>query len=85
MNKTSAQGASLSTILLVIFIVLKLTGNIAWSWIWVLAPLWGPIALILGIMTILGICKCFALLVTSLLQTNRRRNDPNNVRTWPWA
>jgi len=26
MNKTSAQGASLSTILLVIFIVLKLTG-----------------------------------------------------------
>ena len=33
-------------LLLVVFIVLKLTGVIAWSWLWVLSPLWiGPIAI----------------------------------------
>lgn len=29
------------------FIFLKLTGNIAWSWIWVLSPIWIPIVLII--------------------------------------
>lgn len=27
------------------FVVLKLTGYIAWSWVWVLAPFWGSFAL----------------------------------------
>lgn len=34
-------------VLLIIFIVLKLCGVIAWSWWWVLSPLW--IGLVLGI------------------------------------
>lgn len=29
-----------------VFIVLKLVGVIEWSWIWVLAPFWGQIVLI---------------------------------------
>lgn len=28
------------SILLIVFIVLKLIGTIEWSWIWVLSPLW---------------------------------------------
>lgn len=32
--------------LLIVFIVLKLTDLIAWSWWWVLSPLWMPMALI---------------------------------------
>lgn len=28
-----------------IFIVLKLCGVISWSWLWVLCPIWGPLAL----------------------------------------
>jgi hypothetical protein len=28
----------------VVFLVLKLTGYIAWSWWWVTAPLWGAVA-----------------------------------------
>ena len=28
-----------------IFVTLKLTGVIAWSWLWVLLPFWGPMAL----------------------------------------
>lgn len=44
--------------LTLIFITLKLTGIIDWSWWWVLAPIWVPITVI-GIIAI-GIV-CFAL------------------------
>lgn len=27
-----------------IFVTLKLTGVITWSWLWVLLPFWGPMA-----------------------------------------
>ena len=33
-----------------VFLTLRLTGHIAWSWWWVTAPLWGGLALILGIL-----------------------------------
>lgn len=29
-----------------LFIALKLMGHIDWSWWWVLAPIWGPVAFI---------------------------------------
>lgn len=29
-----------ASLLAIVFIVLKLTGVIAWSWTWVLAPIW---------------------------------------------
>lgn len=35
-----------------IFIVLKLTNVINWSWWWVLAPFWIPISIVLGIFLI---------------------------------
>ena len=31
--------------LLLLFIILKLSGCILWSWLWVLSPLWLPIPL----------------------------------------
>jgi len=34
--------------LAIAFIVLRLCGVIAWSWWWVLAPLWAPVALVLA-------------------------------------
>lgn len=34
-------------ILTLIFITLKLTGFINWSWWWVISPLWLPIAVLL--------------------------------------
>jgi len=37
------------TLLLVLFIGLKLTNYINWSWWWVLSPLWIPIAAALSI------------------------------------
>ena len=40
-------------LLVVAFIVLKLCGVIKWSWIWVLAPFWIPIILIVIIIFVL--------------------------------
>ena len=45
-------GGLLSTLLLVAFIVLKLCHVIEWSWLWVLSPLWIPIAFVLVILLI---------------------------------
>lgn len=42
-------GTSLATLLTVLFVTLKLIGVIAWSWWWVLSPLWISFGLFLAI------------------------------------
>jgi hypothetical protein len=48
-------------LLTVLFIGLKLTGFIAWSWWWVLSPLWIPVVIVLAIVVVvllvLGLIK----------------------------
>ena len=46
----TVSGSGISTILLVVFIVLKCTGLIDWSWWWVLAPIWIPTAIVLFVL-----------------------------------
>ncbi len=54
-NNSSAQsgGIGFFGLLAIVFITLKLTGYIAWSWWWVLAPLWAPVAVVLSIFLII--------------------------------
>ncbi len=56
-SSSSSGGVGFSGLLTVVFIALKLTGNITWPWIWVLSPLW--ISFLLGI-TILAIVGLIA-------------------------
>jgi hypothetical protein len=51
MSNNSARGTSysLSAILGIVFVVLKLTGNIGWSWWWVTAPFWFVPAIIISL------------------------------------
>ena len=55
-NSSSAQASSggigFCGLLTIVFIVLKLTDNIDWSWWWVLSPLWMPLAFALAILGI---------------------------------
>jgi hypothetical protein len=39
-SSSSSGGAGFAGLLTVLFIGLKLTGHIDWSWWWVLSPLW---------------------------------------------
>ena len=39
-SKTVVRGPGFASLLTLLFIALKLTGVIAWPWVWVLAPLW---------------------------------------------
>lgn len=43
-------GPGIGTLLGLLFVGLKLTGQIDWSWFWVTAPFWIPLAIILGIL-----------------------------------
>lgn len=52
-SSNSSSGVGFSGLLTIVFIVLKLTGHINWSWIWVLAPLWGGIVLVILMVLIL--------------------------------
>jgi hypothetical protein len=48
-STTSTGGIGFGGALAVLFIGLKLTGFITWSWLWVLSPLWIPLSLLLVI------------------------------------
>lgn len=47
-SSSSSSGIGFLGLLTVLFIGLKLTGYIDWSWWWVLSPLWLIPAIILG-------------------------------------
>lgn len=56
-NKNASGGVGISTVLTIIFVVLKLVGVIDWSWVWVLSPTWISLALLLLLTIIAIICK----------------------------
>ena len=65
-SQTTVQssGAGVLGLLGVVFVTLKLTGFIDWSWWWVTLPFWGGFALILAILAVV--------FVVALILENRR-------------
>ena len=49
------RGMGLTGVLLVVFVVLKLTGLIAWSWWWVLSPIWISLAVTVVVLLCLAL------------------------------
>jgi hypothetical protein len=52
-NKETSKGIGFCGLLAIAFIVLKLCNVIKWSWLWVLSPIWIPIAISVIVITIL--------------------------------
>lgn len=55
-GEASSGGIGFVGLLTIVFITLKLTGYITWSWVWVLSPIWITTAvflLVLGIALII--------------------------------
>ena len=62
-NNASSGGLGLSSVLTIVFVVLKLVGVIDWKWIWVLCPLW--IDLILTVLVIIGVAIIWYMMIRS--------------------
>ena len=62
-QKTAATNSiSFANLLGIAFIILKLCHVIEWAWIWVLAPIWIPWALVLAILTVTYLIILFEML-----------------------
>ena len=59
-NEVKSKGMGIGTILFLIFMTLKLTGDIDWSWWWVTAPLWIPLV---GFLAFAGIAIVIAIVI----------------------
>ena len=68
-NDTAGGGIGLLTALFLIFLVLKLTGLIGWSWWWVTAPLW----FVPAVVALVGILVCLFVGGVRLVEAARRR------------
>lgn len=64
---TVSCGISFSSLLFITFLILKLCNVINWSWWWVTAPLWMPVALGIVVFVV-----CFIVLLIKELIYNRR-------------
>ena len=56
-TKSVKKSYSLSTPIFLVFLILKLTGVVNWSWFWVLSPLWIPLVmmiLVLGFIVLIA-------------------------------
>lgn len=62
-TKTTNYGLNLGEVLLVVFIVLKLTNVIDWSWWWVLSPVW------------IGLITITVILGSIVIKVWKRRNN----------
>ena len=71
-GKTSITiGPTFLELLTAVFIVLKLTHKIEWSWVWVLAPTWIPIALFVLVLAICVVIPIIAKIVKSRNKKDR--------------
>lgn len=52
-NSSTGGGIGFLGLLTLLFIALKLMGEITWPWIWILAPIWGVAALVLMILGVI--------------------------------
>jgi hypothetical protein len=56
-EKTSSKstGIGVGGLLGILFVALKLCGVIDWSWWWVTAPFWIPVAIIAAVFLVIGL------------------------------
>lgn len=59
-KKVNGAGIGFGGLLAIVFIALRLCGVITWSWLWVLAPIWIPIALFFAVWVISIILIAYA-------------------------
>jgi len=72
-SNASSGGIGFTGLLTIVFIVLKLTHYINWSWWWVLSPVW-----------IAALIVIFILLICLILAVNEVKNKPKPIGKSKW-
>ena len=67
-NNSGSAGLGTSSVLTLIFLVLKLVGVIDWSWWWVFSPLLIELGLVVAILAVVGIVRLIG-------QSREKRRD----------
>ena len=73
-NNSTNSAALIADVLLIVFIVLKLTNTIDWKWIWVISPLWIYLLIILIIEGIIHIIRFIDLIKMKRSIKNKDKN-----------
>ena len=71
-NNNKSGGIGFCGLLTIVFVTLKLCKVIAWSWWWILAPMWIPLTLVLSIIG-LGLIGVLIGSIVDKIQIKRRR------------
>lgn len=67
-TKVVYSGPSFCSLLFLLFLTLKLTGVISWSWWLVTMPLWAGLVIVVGIVIFCLIIAAVALIVEALIK-----------------
>ena len=67
-SSSSSGGIGVFGLLGVVFVTLKLTGVIDWSWWWVTAPFWGGFVILLAVIGVIFT----AYVVTQLIKASKK-------------
>jgi hypothetical protein len=70
----AGSGITLGGLTFIVFLVLKLCKVIDWSWWWVTAPLWIPIALFVGICGVVIVVAFFVGVISYIIKSVRGRD-----------
>lgn len=74
-SSSSSGGIGFCGLLTILFIALKMMDKIDWPWLWVLAPLWIPLAIFcFGVVVI---CVCCA--GKAFLEWRKSCDDPEDL------
>lgn len=71
---------SVPVILALIFMILKLCGVIAWSWFWVLSPLFIPILICIGIFALVVVLTILYYICYELVMFINKKLKKNNLK-----
>lgn len=67
-SSSSSSGIGFGGALFLVFLVLKLTGVITWSWWWVTAPLWGGLVVVVIVLGAIALFAGICYLVSRLMK-----------------
>ena len=72
-NNNTSGGIGFAGLLTIVFIILKLCNVIAWSWWWVLSPIWISIGLLLGIVAFVFLIAIITAMFKKQNMTNKQK------------